>query len=397
MEEHETPFDTNDQDILSEVTDDESEGSLGTREKIALVVRTLTVVLTLIGGILLVIKIKKRRRGSWVEALIVITFQLVWQVLAWYIIHIDSHWVFHFDKGNVDSETSKKVYHCIQNLFAGLAMYSGVVVVGRLAGLVGLLLYVLTGMAILAPIVFSVTILLLDLQLSSSLRFQQPTKIGIASFRSCILDLVPLGLLICWTFSQCRVTRREKSSREMSSNLIAAASILLHLVGLAQYVVYVMLNTATDLDFKLLLVDWDLGLSEATFLLASIALPWMWLLGLSIPLPGQASDQLDLNLKLAKQNKSRNIIKYQKEKSPVATPPTSPYKFSPEVTSSPSVHSTTSMEPTPLSLAPAKKEKRRSYLEAVSDNSLHVLENAPPRQSKSADPLWLPSGKPVQL
>ena len=143
-----------------------------------------------------------------------------------------------------------QVYHCIQNLFAGLAMYSGVVVVGRLAGLVGLLLYVLTGMAILAPIVFSVTILLLDLQLSSSLRFQQPTKIGIASFRSCILDLVPLGLLICWTFSQCRVTRREKSSREMSSNLIAAASILLHLVGLAQYVVYVMLNTATDLDFK---------------------------------------------------------------------------------------------------------------------------------------------------
>ena len=64
------------------------------------------------------------------------------------------------------------------------------------------------------------------------------------------MDLVPLGLLICWTFSQCRVTRREKSSREMSSNLIAAASILLHLVGLAQYVVYVMLNTATDLDFK---------------------------------------------------------------------------------------------------------------------------------------------------
>ena len=80
MEEHETPFETNDQDILSEVTEDESEGSLGTREQVALVVRTLTVVLTLIGGILLVIKIKKRRRGSWAEALIVITFQLVWQV-----------------------------------------------------------------------------------------------------------------------------------------------------------------------------------------------------------------------------------------------------------------------------------------------------------------------------
>ena len=88
---------------------------------------------------------------------------------------------------------------------------------------------------------------------------------------------------------------------------------------------------------------------------------------------------------------------FRKEKSPVATPPTSPYKFSPEVTSSPSVHSFASMEPTPLSQAPAKKEKRRSYLEAVSENSLNVLENAPPRQSKSADPLWLPSGKPVQL
>lgn len=45
-------------------------------------------------------------------------------------------------------------------------MYSGVVVVGRLAGLLGLLLYVLVGMAALAPIVFSVTVLLLDLNLS---------------------------------------------------------------------------------------------------------------------------------------------------------------------------------------------------------------------------------------
>jgi len=81
----------------------------------------------------------------------------------------------------------------------------------------------------------------------------------------------------------------------------------------------------------------------------------------------------------------------------VATPPTSPYKFSPEVTSSPSVHSSASIQPTPLSLAPPKKEKRRSYLEAVSDNSINLLENAPPRQSKSADPLWLPSSKPVQI
>ena len=53
------------------------------------------------------------------------------------------------------------------------------------------------------------------------------------------------------------------------------------------------------------------ALAEATYLLACLALPWMWLLGLCIPSPAQQGDQLDLNLKLAKQNKSRNIIKYQ--------------------------------------------------------------------------------------
>merc|ERR1712154_513520 len=75
-----------------------------------------------------------------------------------------------------------------------------------------------------------------------------------------------------------------------------------------------------------------------------------------------------------------------------------PVSWSPwGTTRHPSVHSFSSMEPTPLSQAPAKKEKRRSYLEAVSENSLNVLENAPPRQSKSADPLWLPSSKPVQI
>ena len=54
----------------------------------------------------------------------------------------------------------------MENLFRGVAMYTGVVVVGRLAGLLGLLLYVLIGMSALAPIVFSVIVLLLDLNLS---------------------------------------------------------------------------------------------------------------------------------------------------------------------------------------------------------------------------------------
>ena len=62
MEAHETPFETNNLGILSEVPEDEFEGSLGARETASLVVRTVMVLLTLLGGLLLVNKIK--RRGS---------------------------------------------------------------------------------------------------------------------------------------------------------------------------------------------------------------------------------------------------------------------------------------------------------------------------------------------
>ena len=81
MEAHETPFETSNLGILSEV-EDESEGSLGATETASLVVRTVTVLLTLTGAvaILLVNMIKRRGRGSWLEALVVITIQLVWQV-----------------------------------------------------------------------------------------------------------------------------------------------------------------------------------------------------------------------------------------------------------------------------------------------------------------------------
>ena len=51
------------------------------------------------------------------------------------------------------------------------------------------------------------------------------------------------------------------------------------------------------------------------------------------------NQQLDMNLKLAKQNKQRNVIrKISKDSHGVSTPPTSPMKFSPSVTSSPSIH-----------------------------------------------------------
>ena len=59
------------------------------------------------------------------------------------------------------------------------------------------------------------------------------------------------------------------------------------------------------------LVDVDVGLVEAGYLLACLAIPWAWFIGLIIPIPGSSQDQLNVNLKLAKQNKNRNIVKYQ--------------------------------------------------------------------------------------
>ena len=105
--------------------------------------------------------------------------------------------------------------------------------------------------------------------------------------------------------------------------------VLHHLAATAQFVVYTMEKTTTDLAFQLQLVrailiittivitphysqvNIDLGLTEAAYLLACLALPWAWLVGLLLPRPRHASHQLDTNLKLAKQNKQRNIIKYE--------------------------------------------------------------------------------------
>lgn len=74
-----TPFDITNHSDLSSFSE-EPESSLGTLEIASLLVRTVTVVLTLLGGILLVAKIIKRRRGSSTEASIVITLQFIWQV-----------------------------------------------------------------------------------------------------------------------------------------------------------------------------------------------------------------------------------------------------------------------------------------------------------------------------
>jgi len=413
----ETPLDIESENDLLDLAICEAEGHMGSREIATMIVRTVTVILTILGGVWLNVRIRKSGRGSCGEALVIITIQIIWQVLSWYRRHLDQNWVFMLSCGNVDSETALKVYMYFENLVHCLAMYSGLVIICRLASLVGSLLYILMGMSVLIPMVFSTILLLLDMFITSDNKSLQSYQIGIASFRLVILHLLPLGLVLTWTMTQCAQALKSRSHgrrshREMASNVIAAAVIVFHLVTVAQFIVYILIKTSlksNDDDFLEKLVNTDLALTEISFLLACLALPWSWLLGLKVPL--NDTNQLDMNLKLAKQNKQRNIIK--KEKSNVATPPTSPYKFSPEVTSSPSIingnisssHRTLpplsrpDMNPSPLTgAAPSgKKEKRRSYQEAVSNSNLNLLEDAPPRQSKSIEPLWLPSGKPAEL
>ena len=325
------------------------------------------------------------------------------QALAWYGRHIDPNFVYHLTCGTVDSETSRKVFVYFEQLTHGLAVYAGLVTVARLGSLVGPLLYLLLGMGLLAPLVYSVIVLLLDLYISHSVRVLPGTLIGLASFKMVILNLVPLGLLLCWILTHCDCcfsSKKRRTSREVASSLITAVLVIFHMAAIAQFVVYVIQKTVTVTELKLELIDVDIGLTEATYLLAALALPWAWVLGLLIPLSDN-NQSLDMNLKLAKQNKQRNVIRKPSHtnESHVGTPPTSPMKFSPSVTSSPSVHT---MEAASVLRDPGTRgertpEKRRSYLEAVSSSDIHLLEAAPPRQARSEEPLWLPTGKPIEL
>jgi len=416
-----SPLDIDSVQELGELSGgEEAEGAVGAREVALLTIRSLTVVLVLVGGVALTTKIARRGRGSWKEAALVSAIQLLWQILAWYRLHIDQHWVYSLTSGTVDSENTRKVFYFMENLFHGLAVYSGLVVVGRLAGIVGTLIWILLGMSILAPVIFAVVILLLDLTLNSTERFSASTLMGVATGRVILLTLVPLGLLVSWLLGQCRTLpgccRPTKSRRELASSLVVFALVLFHTVCLGQWSVYMVTKNTTDFDLLEQLVEVDVGLVEVSFFLACIALPWAWLLAMLIPIKSASHEELAVNLKLAKQNKTRNVVKAKKPSSlsmsqPVATPPTSPQKFSPEVTSSPSVTSQlsasqlSSVLTSPDALPPPvvvqgdgkKVNKRRSYLEAMSSTSIDKLEDAPARHSKSADPLWLPSAKPIDI
>ena len=70
----------------------------------------------------------------------------------------------------------------------------------------------------------------------------------------------------------------------MASSLITAVLVIFHITAVAQFVFYVIQKTVTDTELQLELIEVDLGLTEASYLLAALALPWAWLLGLLIPL-----------------------------------------------------------------------------------------------------------------
>ena len=164
---------------------------------------------------------------------------------------MDTNWVFHLTSGSVDSETTRKVFHFVENFFHAVAIYTGMVVVGRLAGVVGTLLWILCGMSILAPLVFAVIILLLDLSLNSEDRHAFATSIGVASGKMVILNLLPLGMLVAWLIGHCRMPwTTRKSTRELASTIIAAVLMVFQVVNISQWAVYVVSKNTQSVDLK---------------------------------------------------------------------------------------------------------------------------------------------------
>ena len=72
-------FDVRDLEDLQDI-EDECEGEVGEREVVLLAIRSITVLLVILGSVLLTFKVWKRRRGSWKEAAVAVCIQIIWQV-----------------------------------------------------------------------------------------------------------------------------------------------------------------------------------------------------------------------------------------------------------------------------------------------------------------------------
>ena len=73
-------FDVRDLEDLEDI-EDECEGEVGEREVVLLAIRSITIVLVILGSVLLTFKVWKRRRGSWKEAAAAVSIQILWQVI----------------------------------------------------------------------------------------------------------------------------------------------------------------------------------------------------------------------------------------------------------------------------------------------------------------------------
>ena len=76
-------FDVRDLEDLQDI-EDECEGEVGEREVVLLAIRSITVVLVILGSVLLTFKVWKRRRGSWKEAAVAVFIQMIWQGMIWF-------------------------------------------------------------------------------------------------------------------------------------------------------------------------------------------------------------------------------------------------------------------------------------------------------------------------
>ena len=192
-------------------------------------------------------------------------------MLAWYHLHIDQHWVCSLTRGTPDHETTRKIFQFIENLFHGLAVYSGLVLVGRLGAVVGALLYILSGMAVLIPVLFSIIILLLDIYLNAATRVGTDAIApqAVATGKMLLMDLVPLGLLVAWGIGQCRAGGHgRKGTREVASTVIAVMLLLWHLTSFAQWVVYIIIRNVDDIETKVIFLLKSLSLSTFMIRLA---------------------------------------------------------------------------------------------------------------------------------
>ena len=85
-------FKVTDNSDLARLDDDESEGEVGQAEVVLLAVRTLTILLLiggsalltfkvgLVGAKMILLQVWRRGRGSWREAAVAVSIQMVWQV-----------------------------------------------------------------------------------------------------------------------------------------------------------------------------------------------------------------------------------------------------------------------------------------------------------------------------